>query len=571
MTKLDILRLDSTTENDTAATLNINTNFENIQKAIENTLSRNGTAPNYMDADLDMNSYRIINVGEAVDDTDAVSYKQFKEEIGEASIAASQAAASAAQAATSAQSALVSSTNAINSVRGAENVLSYTQNLLAETQEYVNTAKADIAETASTNEASINKTVADAKQEINTVVEDGKADVNSAIDDATMRLSDTIEESVEEVKTAALEAAQSAINNAAAEATAIVVEYANNEIKPQLNNIADRADEDAKAAEDWAKTSKIWATGEDAEVDAVAPGEEEHSSRGYADLAMAIANTPEDVPVDASKLLALDVIRGPKGDSGEAEFSGDITFTGTFDVHSDSNHPVKVTGMAGTSASGFQIVDSNGLGDSDFEHYATGDRYGTRITNHNNTSDTSVSVDLYQSNAGKSVLDATAVDTVLVKDLQVDGANVVKTSGDQTINNIKTFKGAITRSHEFTSGSAKTLTDVDTNGKGSIAIIPYYTGNKIYHRTYVENTTSGKHAYLDVTVDDSGIAGLHFGGSSSTFNVSFASATQVTVPTPTIDDSSTKAATTSWFNSKMQVVTALPSSPTAGVFYFIKE
>lgn len=150
-------------------------------------------------------------------------------------------------------------------------------------------------------------------------------------------------------------------------------------------------------------------------------------------------------------------------------------------------------------------------------------------------------------------------------------AQAVKLSGNQTIGDIKTFTSVVTRSHEFTGGSAKTLTDVDTNGKGSIAIIPYYTGNKIYHRTYAENTTSGKHAYLDVTVDDSGVAGLHFGGSSSTFNVNFANATQVTIPTPATSDNSTKAATTAFVNNKFQVVSALPSSPTAGVFYFIKE
>lgn len=560
MTKVNILRLDSTTENDTAATLNINTNFENIQKALENTLSRDGTVPNYMDANLDMNSYKIINAGKAVEDNDVVNYKQFKDEIGEATVAASSAAASAAQAASSAQSALVSSTNAISSVRGAENVLSYAQNLLTETQEYVNTARDDIANTASTNEASINKTVADAQQEINTAIEEGKAEVNSAIDDATMRLSDTIEESVEEVKTAALEAAQEAINDAAAEATAIVVEYANNEVKPQLNNIADRADEDAKAAEDWAKTSKIWATGEDAEVNTVAPGEEEHSSRGYADLAMAIANTPEDVPVDASKLLALDVIRGPKGDSGEAEFSGDVIFTGTFDVHSDSNHPVKVTGMAGTSASGFQIVDSNGLGDSDFEHYATGDRYGTRITNHNNTSDTSVSVDLYQTNVGKSVLDATAVGTVLVKDLQVDGADVVKTSGNQTITGLKTFVGKnavllyndgqntnLTLKDSITTygNSAVDITQATSNGRNQL-FIHFQEGNKWITEWSQDPATK------DVKFSVSNCAEAH-------------------APTPAIADNTTKIATTAWVNNKHQVVSALPSSPTAGVFYFIKE
>lgn len=360
MTKVKILRLDSTTENDTAATLNINTNFENIQKAIENSLSRDGSTPNYMDADLDMNSYRIINVGTAVDDTDAVSYKQFKEETGAAVASASQAAASAAQAANSAQSALVSSTNAINSVRNAE-------------------------------------------EQLNNVI--------VYVDEAKQSIDNTINDALADVKQQALDAAQESIDTAAEQATTIVIDHAENVIKPELNALATSADEDAKAAAESATLARTWATGSDDEVQAVEP--DEHSSRTYANFSMALANAPEDVPVLESTLLATDVVKGPKGDSGDAEFSGDVDFEGSFNVHGDDNHPVKVTSLAGTSASGYQVVDSNGLGDSDFEHYATGDRYGTRITNHNNTSNTSVSVDLYQSNVGKSVLDLSDVETIL--------------------------------------------------------------------------------------------------------------------------------------------------------------
>lgn len=78
-------------------------------------------------------------------------------------------------------------------------------------------------------------------------------------------------------------------------------------------------DEGAKQIE----KARIWATGEDAEVDTVAPGEEEHSSRGYADLSMALANEAEDVPIDTSSLLALDVIRGPQGPVGPQGIQGE--------------------------------------------------------------------------------------------------------------------------------------------------------------------------------------------------------------------------------------------------------
>ena len=235
-----------------------------------------------------------------------------------------------------------------------------------------------------------------------------KEDINTTIDEASMRLSDVIEQAVEDVKQEAINAADETI-----QAT-----------------IGASVDE----AADYARESKAWARGEDAEVEEFAPGENEHSSRGYADLAMAIANTPEDVPVDASTLLALDVIRGPKGDSGEAEFSGDINFTGTFKVNSDSNHPVSIYGMAGASATGYQIEDTLGAGESDFEHYATGDRYGTRITNHNNKSGTSVNIDLYQSNAGRSVLDTTDVETVLIPTADA-GDSSQKAANTEWVNN----------------------------------------------------------------------------------------------------------------------------------------
>jgi hypothetical protein len=286
MTKVDIKRLDSVTKNDTTATERINDNFKALQEAIENTLSRDGTGPNYMDADLDMNSYRIINSSDPVEETDIVNLKYVEERIGGAVEASKTAVASATQAANSAQSALVSSTNAINTLRNAE-------------------------------------------EQLNNVIK--------YVDDSIQTIDNTIAEAVEDVKQQALDAAQESIDTAAAQATAIVVDHAENVIKPQLNEIASNAEADAaNAAESaelaanesdeakhWAEDSRVWATGEDAEVEEIAPGEEEHSSRGYADLAMAIANAPEDVPVNASKLLALQIIKGPKGEKGDKGDKGD--------------------------------------------------------------------------------------------------------------------------------------------------------------------------------------------------------------------------------------------------------
>lgn len=52
----------SSFQNDTTATVIVNSNSSIIQTAFDNTLSRDGTAPNQMEASLDMNSNQILNL-----------------------------------------------------------------------------------------------------------------------------------------------------------------------------------------------------------------------------------------------------------------------------------------------------------------------------------------------------------------------------------------------------------------------------------------------------------------------------------------------------------------------------
>lgn len=84
MAKIDIKRLDSTTANDTKATKTINDNFKALQEAIDNTVSRDGTIPNYMKTNLDLNHNRLINIAEPVEDRDAVTLKYVKNVVGDA-------------------------------------------------------------------------------------------------------------------------------------------------------------------------------------------------------------------------------------------------------------------------------------------------------------------------------------------------------------------------------------------------------------------------------------------------------------------------------------------------------
>lgn len=68
LTLTDIANLES----QTTAVQAINNNNAAIETALENTLSRDGTAPNAMGADFDMNSHRILNLPAPVNDTEPV-------------------------------------------------------------------------------------------------------------------------------------------------------------------------------------------------------------------------------------------------------------------------------------------------------------------------------------------------------------------------------------------------------------------------------------------------------------------------------------------------------------------
>ena len=87
------------------------------------------------------------------------------------------------------------------------------------------------------------------------------------------------------------------------------------ELSQQIAEGIEVIEENAQIAVDNAEKSRIFAIGEQEEVETLAP--DMLSSRGFANLSMAIANAPVDVPIDESNILALDVIKGPKGDKGD--------------------------------------------------------------------------------------------------------------------------------------------------------------------------------------------------------------------------------------------------------------
>jgi hypothetical protein len=109
MAKLTLSDLTSLT-NEASAVSTINNNNAATETALENTLSRDGTSPNTMGANIDMNSNRILNLPAPVADTEPARFI----DVGNAPAAAAAALASQTAAAASATSAATSATTALN-------------------------------------------------------------------------------------------------------------------------------------------------------------------------------------------------------------------------------------------------------------------------------------------------------------------------------------------------------------------------------------------------------------------------------------------------------------------------
>lgn len=78
--KVELNTLSQVVHKEQAFLTALNENFDRIQEAINDTLSRSGVIPNQMEAPLDMNGQRIINAGTALEDNDVIT-KAYIEEL----------------------------------------------------------------------------------------------------------------------------------------------------------------------------------------------------------------------------------------------------------------------------------------------------------------------------------------------------------------------------------------------------------------------------------------------------------------------------------------------------------
>lgn len=152
MAKLTLTTL-SNFNNDASVLASINSNSEAIEIALENTLSRDGTTPNTMEANLDMNSNRVVNLPAPIDDSEAARYVDVTNlaadiavDVASAEAAALAAGTYAATAASNASAASTSSSDAAGYASVASSYSISAANSAAEALNYANSSAASATE-----------------------------------------------------------------------------------------------------------------------------------------------------------------------------------------------------------------------------------------------------------------------------------------------------------------------------------------------------------------------------------------------------------------------------------------
>ena len=162
----------------------------------------------------------------------------------------------------------------------------------------------------------------------------------------------------------------------------------------------------------------------------------------------------------------------------------------------------------------------------------------------------------------------------------INTSNLVDLTSNQTIAGTKTFTSHIYQQAESPRMIVRDMTLTRGQaGDGGDAKFQVTDKNNLTLgelRVYLESDGGTSTCIGTASVDSSGNqihkTGLrHTVHTNGTSEVSLTSTDVVYTPTPTIGSGGKQTINAEWFNSKHQVVTSLPSSPTAGVFYFIED
>lgn len=156
----------------------------------------------------------------------------------------------------------------------------------------------------------------------------------------------------------------------------------------------------------------------------------------------------------------------------------------------------------------------------------------------------------------------------------------VKTTGDQTIDGVKTFNNQV----EFKSGGAvwNTADGAQRDSRYCCKFYQYGLSDNVLPPATVfggihcfdKNNFEYGTIYSEMSSNGTVASRLWVRtpkGTAATIGIfqDINGVTTTQAPTPAVSDNSTKIATTNYVNQKIQLVSALPSSPNANVFYCI--
>ena len=158
----------------------------------------------------------------------------------------------------------------------------------------------------------------------------------------------------------------------------------------------------------------------------------------------------------------------------------------------------------------------------------------------------------------------------LINSINSDLGNVVTLSGNQTISGVKQFTSnmsiqLIADTNQQTVPAEPTVRQLGlyrnstyTKGDGYTCWLQGYRGSdgwtatEIYTRRFLEGDSQEILNYVKIDITPDGIPVTY-------------------TKTPPVGVVGEEIVTAGWFNSKMQVVSALPANPDPNVFYFIPE